>query len=397
MDGDELRALMGAECADPAVGSVGAYAYDLTRDVELFQHDAMTPRVMASTVKLFSLGAALDVLGPETRLRTTVVSHLPPDRSGTHRGDLYIVGGGDPTLGSATHVQRRYGGVGTTVDAIADLIHEAGVRRIGGSIVGDGSRFDHDCMPTGRLGALTCNRKQTEQPELYAAQRITTALRSRGITVAGHARAGEAPANSHTLGAVESPPVAFLVGQANKHSDNFVSEMLTKALAAAGGEQGTTRAGAHEVKTFARRFGVEVALTNGSGLTYENRGSPYAIAQYLSKMRHHRHFRRFFDSLAVAGQDGTLFDRMRNTRAQGHCYAKTGTLPSKRNMRFSALAGYCQTPGGSLVMFTLMMDHPQSGYAMLSSQDRVAVAIAHYSRSTAQVTPRESSAPESLR
>ena len=56
-------------------------------------------------------------------------------------------------------------------------------------------------------------------------------------------------------------------------------------------------------------------------------------------------------SLAVAGRNGTLYDRMRGTAAQDRCHAKTGTLRD-----VSALAGYCDTAGGERVAFAFLMN-----------------------------------------
>jgi D-alanyl-D-alanine carboxypeptidase/D-alanyl-D-alanine-endopeptidase (penicillin-binding protein 4) len=77
-----------------------------------------------------------------------------------------------------------------------------------------------------------------------------------------------------------------------------------------------------------------------------------------------------FDSLSIAGRDGTLVDRMRRGPARGHCHAKTGTLSD-----VSALSGYCEARSGELYAFSLLMNRVSVPLAH-RLQDRIAQAIA---------------------
>ena len=81
----------------------------------------------------------------------------------------------------------------------------------------------------------------------------------------------------------------------------------------------------------------------------------------------------FETSLAVAGRNGTLFDRMRRTAARDRCKAKTGTLRD-----VSALAGYCQTTAGARVAFAILMNGVYP-YGARRLQDRMVTALARYS------------------
>ena len=78
-------------------------------------------------------------------------------------------------------------------------------------------------------------------------------------------------------------------------------------------------------------------------------------------------------SLAVAGESGTLSDRMRWTAAHGRCQAKTGTLDGVSN-----LAGYCTSRSGVRTAFAFLM----SGRVWTSHplQNKMAVALARYRR-----------------
>src|SRR5947209_1093971 len=106
----------------------GAYVYDLTTATPLFSERATNPHPPASVEKLYTATTALELMGPEASLATTVLGsgHLGP--GGRWEGNLYLHGGGDPTFGSAPFVSSHYGGRGTTVSRLAGLVKAAGVR-----------------------------------------------------------------------------------------------------------------------------------------------------------------------------------------------------------------------------------------------------------------------------
>src|SRR5690606_32087318 len=107
-----------------------------------FEHRAGTALVPASNLKLLTGFAALELLGADTRFRTDVVGSAAPDGSGTVAGDLWLVGGGDPLLSTAPFRARvKYGSsmAYTAMEAVADAVVAAGVRRVTGSVLGDES------------------------------------------------------------------------------------------------------------------------------------------------------------------------------------------------------------------------------------------------------------------
>lgn len=94
--------------------------------------------VPASNMKLITTGAALHMLGPSHTFETSL-AYDGNIEGGTLRGNLHIVGGGDPTLGSkdsiATPVERTFAVWGK-------MLRDAGIRRIEGHIIGDGRSFE---------------------------------------------------------------------------------------------------------------------------------------------------------------------------------------------------------------------------------------------------------------
>ncbi len=103
----------------------------------LFSRNAAQAFRPASTMKLVTTAATLDALGPDARLRTTVETAGRLDGLGRILGDVYLVGRGDPTLGSRTTPGRPSG----VFEAMAGELAAAGVRRIEGRVVGHEGAF----------------------------------------------------------------------------------------------------------------------------------------------------------------------------------------------------------------------------------------------------------------
>lgn len=92
----------------------------------------------ASNMKLISTGAALHVLGSDHRFRTSL-GHDGKIVDGVLKGNLYIIGGGDPTLGSKDSIATS---LDRTFAQWEKLVRDAGIRRIEGRIIGDGRYFE---------------------------------------------------------------------------------------------------------------------------------------------------------------------------------------------------------------------------------------------------------------
>jgi D-alanyl-D-alanine carboxypeptidase/D-alanyl-D-alanine-endopeptidase (penicillin-binding protein 4) len=348
----------------------GAYVINLSGDRPrpVFRWREHTPRILASNAKLFTTTAALARFGTEGALGTEVLGNGQLDLEGTYRGSLYLRGGGDPTFGSRRFTQRSYGG-GATVQDLAALLADNGIQRVTGRVYGDESAFDSlrggpesgygISSWVGPLSALSYNRGLFTEggrgwqanPPAFAAARLEDALEARGVRVRLKPRAGLTPDAASVLASVESPPMERLIRLTNKPSDNFFAETLLKALARQVGGTGTTARGARIAARFARRVGARVTLIDGSGLHRGNRASPASIVRLLTAMYRRDDFDPFADSLPIAGDDGTLFDRMRRGPARLRCRGKTGTLSN-----VSALSGYCEALSGDTYAYSILMN-----------------------------------------
>jgi serine-type D-Ala-D-Ala carboxypeptidase/endopeptidase (penicillin-binding protein 4) len=378
--------------------SDGAYVYDVTAHKALFSERASTARPPASVEKLYTAVAAVQKLGTDARLSTTVlgVGHLAA--GGVWEGDLYLHGGGDPTFGSSAFIRSHYGGVGTSINTlVSQLVHTAGIRKVTGTVNGDESYFDSrrgepssnyapDYFLEGTLSALAYNRgeagteKGAHAPAAYAARQLRKALRAAHVTVLGSGRAKTAPPGAVLLAQANSPTITQLLGLMLPPSDNFFAETLVKDLGARFGGAGTTAAGASVVsKTISELLKISPRIVDGSGLSESDKTSPYEVADLLVGLYSTPVGATIREHLAVAGLTGTLEERMRGTIAAGHCAGKTGTLTGASN-----LAGYCQAANGHILAFVIFTDAISTSAAHLF-QDRMVIAIAGSRLATAEL------------
>jgi len=104
----------------------------------LAQVNADRMMVPASNMKLLTTGAALHMLGPSYRFETTL-AHDGIVEDGVLKGNLHIIGGGDPLLGSKDSIAVP---LERTFALWEKMIREAGIKRIEGHIIGDGRSLD---------------------------------------------------------------------------------------------------------------------------------------------------------------------------------------------------------------------------------------------------------------
>ncbi|MGI8711725.1 MAG: D-alanyl-D-alanine carboxypeptidase/D-alanyl-D-alanine-endopeptidase, partial [Solirubrobacteraceae bacterium] len=368
----------------------GAYVVDLTTDQALFSDNADTARLPASVQKLYTTSTALERFGANAELSTSVLG-TGQERGSTFHGTLYLRGGGDPTFGSASFDHTSYGTGATMQQLVSNLISVNGIRAFQGNVVADETIFDADRgtpatgnQPStdveGELSGLSYDRgwanssgtAYLQHPALQAGQQFVAALRGAGVQLARKLRVSVAatPSSAQPLASAGSPRIATLIALTNTPSDNFFAEMLLKGLGARFGSGGTTAAGVAVVRTqVAKSFGLYPRFDDGSGLSRYDRTTPAQVVTLLSDLKSNP---AFTDSLAVAGQTGTLESEMRHTYAQGRCRGKTGSLHDVSNV-----VGYCRAQDGHLLAYALLMNGIYPDYAH-PIQDRMQVAVARY-------------------
>ena len=358
-------------------------------DRVLYEANPDGPVVPASVTKLLTAVAALDGLGGDTRLRTVVRASAAP-ANGVVPGDLWLVGGGDPVLGTTAWVAGSdpQPPLVTSLDALADRVIAAGVRRVEGRIVGDDSRYDADRYvdswparlivdgEAGPLSALAVNDGfgvwghpgvPFTDPPRDAAVLFANLLRARGVEISGPPASGVAPPGV-VLAAIDSPTVGELVGAMLRDSDNGTAELLVKELGLRQSGQGSTTAGVRAVDELLRAAGLPVegsAIADGSGLSDAARLTCRLVSALLAARTGDLQPR-----LAVAGRNGTLAKRFSTGPVAGRLRAKTGSLDG-----VAALAGYADNADGSALSFAYVINGLAHGSSGRSLQDNLARAL----------------------
>jgi D-alanyl-D-alanine carboxypeptidase/D-alanyl-D-alanine-endopeptidase (penicillin-binding protein 4) len=343
-------------------GRTGAIAVDLRANRLVFAHSAALPLAPASNEKLAVTYAALVRLGPRYRFATMVFAA---------HGNLYLRGGGDPSLKVAG------------LHALALQVRRHGIRRIRGDVPADESLFDrrrtapgwkpdfylHESPPLSALVVArpTYHRAISPDPAGAAAALFVNQLHRVGIRVDGESAWGTTPKGARLVARTSSAPLADLVQFMDRWSDNFTAEMLLKTLG-----HGTTARGADVVVRTLQRAHVPVhgvRIVDGSGLSYRDRFSARALGGVLLAGWRNRHVRPYlWRALAVAGRYGTLADRLERGPARGIVRAKTGTTAIA-----SALSGFA----GRRDAFVVVQDgDPIATRSARSAQDRFATVLA---------------------
>src|SRR5437867_4022376 len=149
--------------------------------------------------------------------------------------------------------------------------------------------------------------------------------------------------------------VLFRSNLINKISQNLHAEMLLRTVARQGGMWATPDDLMKVPQDFYASAGIspdDIVQSDASGLSRHDLVTPRAIVALLMFAQKQPWFETYFNSLPVAGVDGTLEDRMKNTPAAAHIHAKTGSVQHVRT-----LSGFANTPSGRRLVFSFLSNN----------------------------------------
>jgi serine-type D-Ala-D-Ala carboxypeptidase/endopeptidase (penicillin-binding protein 4) len=181
-----------------------------------------------------------------------------------------------------------------------------------------------------------------------------------GGVLRGKVRSGVAPADARPFFRFDSEPLANLVRDTNKFSNNVMARQIFLALSAQQEGTGETAASARLVAEWLRAHGIdapELVLENGSGLSRNERISAASLASVLRSAWSSPVMPELASSLPVFAVDGTLKSR-RTTTAGGQAHLKGGTLTGVQ-----AMAGYVLDAKGRRWIVVMMVNHPNANAA----------------------------------
>jgi len=379
----------------PATTKAAVFVYNPLTEDTIYSLNPTLSMIPASNTKLFTTATALSLMGGDYMLYTKFYSDDTLYTDGVIDGNLYIKGFGNSLF--------------TTEDLIdmVDTLWNLGIRKITGKIIGDDSYFDEiytrddwitDEVANVKLPPISAividnNRKITrlkrrgryrnyyvdiENPPLYAAQLLKEKLIEKGIEVTQSAERGITPITAYQVTAkgVELREVIQFI---NKESDNFLAECLFKTIGAvASGQQGNAFYSTQTILSYIADNGIfskGTAIVDGSGISRYDQITVGAVVGLLEKMYFDiANFDDFYNSLSIAGVDGTLRRRLKGTFAENNFRGKTGTLNG-----VSSLSGYLTCENGEDLIVSIFFEFSRGGAGFHRDiQDSIITALCEW-------------------
>jgi D-alanyl-D-alanine carboxypeptidase/D-alanyl-D-alanine-endopeptidase (penicillin-binding protein 4) len=246
------------------------------------------------------------------------------------------------------------------------------VNRAATGPTGAANTIDYRLHPHERVlevtGSLALDAKTLSEgvavvnPTMFFAQGLRDALVAHEIDVTGVAEDADdvltTPSRDsrRVLVATQSPPLRDIAVVMMKVSQNLYAETLLKAVGAASGGLGTTEGGRTVARAMFASWGIPpetYVQLDGSGLSRYDYVTADMLVTILERLyRDPKHHDAFVATLPVAGRDGTLRSRLKNTRAEGNATAKTGSIANVRT-----LSGYVKARNGERLAFSILANN----------------------------------------
>lgn len=408
--------------ADPVLKNAtwGFVVYDPKTKKVISSYNENTPLVPASTTKLLTTETALSLLGENYRWMTQLEYSGTIDENGVLNGNLYLIGSGDPSLGT------NKAGAWSYRDIVSDFmggLSREGIKKVNGDIIIQTALFKGNIamlpenvvwlennnyyLPVGttreinpaneklivKKSGLASDKKYfyvspyakqmvyaekyegdgsltTKLPDApaYLANTFRTTLVKSGIGVTGKVtpKMTEATPESRKLvSAYKSPTLGDIVFYTNQHSDNSLAEALLKTVGFQKMGDQTSESGRVVVTDHLKNESFDMIGLNymdGSGLSRSNNVTPISQVKFLTSLMDEKYYKTYFTSLPVGGQSGTL-KRMFIGTGNGQVFAKTGTLN-----KVKTLAGYLKTNSGKTLVFSLMVNNYSGSVDMVKKR-----------------------------
>ena len=351
---------------------------DATSGETLFSKDEQQPARTASVMKVLTAAVALDVLGPDYRITTSVMV------SPSEPGKLYLVGSGDVTLsrmpGNITSYYAKAPKLDSLTKQIASWAKASSISISAVSV--DSSLFggEKEWHPTwSKLGLssgymapvsalqidaarITSTRnpnswlaRRTSTPVKQAGELFVASLNKMGIATGLKATSAKAPTDSVVIASVQSRPVSELVANMLRVSDNSIAEALARVSSIKSGLDGSMASLTPLYKQVLKARGLDVAkisVIDGSGLSRLNQ-VPAALINDLLLLVNQGvgDYESLEAGLPISGESGSLRSRFATgskAETKGKVIAKTGYI-----LTGYSLAGFLTAKDGTELIFTV--------------------------------------------
>ncbi|MBP7172956.1 MAG: D-alanyl-D-alanine carboxypeptidase/D-alanyl-D-alanine-endopeptidase [Cloacibacterium sp.] len=388
----------------------GFVVFDPKTNEVITSYNENTPLIPASTTKLLTTETAMSYLGSRFKWNTQLEYSGEIDSDGVLNGNLYIVGSGDPSLGSGR------AGSSTYRDIITDFIYaigDANITKIKGDIIIQTAVFKNNkvdlpanivwlehnnyFLPVGSTtnidprneklivkksspfnnekkyfyispynnkmvyaDTFTGNSIEGKVPDApqYLANSLRASMIKSGIVVEGkvvNKTYDPQPEERRKITSYQSPELEELVYFINQTSNNHFAENLLRTTGFYKNGDLSSETGRRTVTQHLNEKSYDfsgLSFADGSGLSRSNLVTPISQARFLSALTKEKYFDEYLKSLPIAGQTGTLKSSFSLSPAYGQIFAKTGTLN-----KVKTLSGYIKTRAGRLLAFSLLINN----------------------------------------
>ena len=236
---------------------------------------------------------------------------------------------------------------------------------------------------SGTIGSSSGPQKYSlvvDDPALFTAGALRSALEANGVVVTGQVRPAKSPASAVKVASFTSPPLSEIVSEMNRESINIVAELLFRDAARATAPNGMSSAdvGLANLRDFlSKKAGTDPAgihVFDGSGLSTLDSLTPRTMIHVLSYAHRGPWSSAYHGSLPVAGESELLRRRMRGTPAEGNLHAKTGTTDTT-----IGLGGFVTAKDGEIVAFSFIYNGNDRWNAK-ATMDAMGATLANFVR-----------------
>ena len=362
----------------------------------LFAKDETTPERSASVMKVLTAAVALDVLGPNHQVTTSVYSDP------SNPGRIYLVGAGDVTLsrmpGNITSYYAKAPKLDTLTKQISDWSLRTGITVT--EVFTDSSLFGSDnewhstwskrglsdgyMAPVSALqidaARLTSTRnnlvwlaKRTDKPVTQAGQLFIESLNKRGIAVGLTASEAKLPAGATVIASVQSRPMSEWIMNMLRVSDNSLAEALGRLSSLKAGFDGSMQSLTPLYRKILGARGLAVSklkIVDASGLSNENAVSVSLVNDVLTLVNQGAGDYEVIEAgMPVSGEKGSLRTRFATGNlkaAKGLVAAKTGYISSGYS-----LAGFLTARDGTELIFSVYNLSPRASLKQRNAMDNL--------------------------
>ncbi len=399
----------------------GFVVYDPKTKKVISSYNETSSFIPASTTKLLTTETALSLLGEKFKWITQLEYSGTIDHDGVLNGNIYIVGSGDPSLGTGK------AGAATYREIVSDFtlaMADKGIKKVAGDILIQTAVFKENkierlpesivwlennnyYLPVGtteninpaneRLIAKKSNSfgkdkaffyvspyiNQMVYAEKFDGGALTTKVADAPYTLANTLRATLIKSGIPVVGKVQSkitdpepekrflitsyksPVLADIVYDTNQRSDNALAEATLRMVGFQRYGDQSLESGRKAVVKHLTEVSFDtdgLHYADGSGLSRANAVTPISQVKYLTSLMNQKYYKTYFDSLPIAGQTGTLKKSFAGS-GYGQVFAKTGTLN-----KVKTLAGYIKTNSGKTLVFSLLVNNYAGSVSMVKEK-----------------------------